>query len=49
MSANFVFQLSVDKLAGSGVVFRPWANSSINIPSEAATNAFEQEAILNNV
>jgi hypothetical protein len=49
MSANFVCQLSVDRLAGSGDVLRPCANSSINNPSEAATKAFEQEAILNNV
>ncbi len=49
MSANFVCQLSVDKLVGSGVVFRPCANSSINIPSEAATKAFEQEPMLNKV
>ena len=49
MSANFVCQLSVDKLAGSGVVLRRCANSSINNPSAAATKAFEQEPMLNNV
>lgn len=43
-----VCQLSVDKPVGSGVVFLPRADSSINIPSEAATKAFEQEPMLNN-
>jgi len=42
MSVNFVFQLRVDKLEGSGVVFHPWEKPSINIPEEAAANAFEQ-------
>src|SRR6266702_4514449 len=49
MSANFVCQLSVDKPVGSGVVWRPCANSSIKIPSEVATKAFEQEPMLNKV
>ena len=49
MSTNFVCQLSVDKPAGSGVVLRLCANSSIKIPNEAATKAFEQEPMLNKV
>lgn len=44
-----VFQLSADKPAGKGVVFRPWAKSSIRIPREAERKAFEQEARLNSV
>jgi len=49
MSASFVCQLNVDKPVGSGVVLRPWAKSSINIPSEVLRKAFEQEAMANNV
>jgi hypothetical protein len=49
MSATLVFQDKVDKPAGRGVVLRPCAKSSITIPREVATNAFEQEAILNSV
>ncbi len=49
VSVNFVFQLSVDKPEGSGVVFRPWEKPSTNIPKEAAANAFEKGPTLNNV
>ena len=51
ISDGFVFQLSEDKpvTVGSGVMLRPWAKSSINIPSEALRNAFEQEPMLNSV
>jgi hypothetical protein len=49
MSASFVCQLNVDKPVGSGVALRPWAKSSIKIPSEVLRNAFEQEAMLNKV
>ena len=51
ISDSFVFQLSEDKLLtfGSGVVLRPWAKSSINIPSEALRNALEEEPMLNSV
>jgi hypothetical protein len=49
MSATLVFQVSVDKPAGRGVVLRPFAKSSITIPREAERKAFEQEARLNSV
>ena len=51
ISDSFVLQPSEDKpvTVGSGVVLRPWAKSSINIPSEALRNAFEQEPMLNSV
>ena len=49
MSITLVSQLSVDKPAGKGVVFRPCAKSSIRIPREAERKAFEQEARLKSV
>ena len=49
ISATLVFQDRVDKPAGRGVVLRPFAKSSITIPRDVGTKAFEQEAILNSV
>ena len=44
-----VFQVSVDKPAGRGVVLRPHAKSSITIPREAERKAFDKSARLNSV
>jgi hypothetical protein len=49
ISDSLVFQVRDDRPAGRGVLLRPCAKSSIKIPREAETKAFEQEAILNSV
>lgn len=48
-SLTFVCQSNVFTPEGRGVTFRPCAKSSIRMPTEPVTNAFEHDARLNNV
>ena len=49
MSTTFVYQSKRVTPAGRGVLFLPWAKSSMSIPTELDRNAFEHDARSNKV